>query len=170
MPLPLEKSSEPYWLAEARKYIGLAEIPGPKHNSTIIRWLERLKAWWRDDETPWCGLFVATCLQSAGVDLPQYWMRAKAWADWGAPLVNPIPGCLVIFERQGGGHVGFVVGRTADGRLMVLGGNQGNAVSITAFDRARVIAYRWPVGRGPAPVPVPLPILASNGQLSKNEA
>lgn len=42
------------WIAEARKHLGLTEIKGSEHNKTIIAWLERLKAWWRDDETPWC--------------------------------------------------------------------------------------------------------------------
>ena len=51
--------SEPSWLKIARSYEGLKEIPGPRHNQTIIRWLGKLKAWWSDDETPWCGVFVA---------------------------------------------------------------------------------------------------------------
>ena len=163
-------ATEPNWLIEARKYIGLAEIPGPKHNPTIIKWLEHLKAWWRDDETPWCGVFVATCIDAAGIALPANWMRAKAWADWGGRLSAPVPGCVVVFERLGGGHVGFVVGRTANGCLMVLGGNQGNKVSIAPFCRDRVQAYVWPPG-----VPLPdhsaLAVIDATGlQLSTNEA
>ncbi|MGE9658889.1 hypothetical protein ACQP6C_10405 [Snodgrassella alvi] len=46
------------WISEARKHIGLREIKGAKHNPTILAWLKYNKestAWWRDDETPWCG-------------------------------------------------------------------------------------------------------------------
>jgi uncharacterized protein (TIGR02594 family) len=58
---------EPHWLPIARKYIGLTEIPGKAHNPTILRWLTELKAWWKDDETPWCGTFVAAVLREAGL-------------------------------------------------------------------------------------------------------
>lgn len=42
------------WLVEAFKYDGLKEIVGPAHNKTILGWLTRLKAWWANDEVPWC--------------------------------------------------------------------------------------------------------------------
>lgn len=162
--------TEPIWMFEARKYLGLAEIPGPRHNPVIVGWLARLKAWWAEDETPWCGTFVAHVMDTAGFALPKFWMRAKAWADWGERLGAPVTGCIVVFDRDGGGHVGFVVGRTAQGHLMVLGGNQGNRVSIAPFDRARVLAYVWPPGC-PLPHPRPLVVMDAAGQgLSKNEA
>ena len=37
-------AAEPIWLQEARKHIGLLEIPGAKHNTTISKWLTELKA------------------------------------------------------------------------------------------------------------------------------
>ena len=138
--------SAPRWLTEARRHLGVAEITGPRHSPVIQSWLHKLRAWWVDDETPWCGVFVAACMYSSGFKLPKFWMRAKAWADWGTRLIAPAPGCIVVFERQGGGHVGFVVGRTVTGQLLVLGGNQGNRVSEMAFDPHRVIAYVWPPG------------------------
>ena len=57
------------WISEARKHIGLRDIKGAKHNPTILAWLKYNKestAWWRDDETPWCGLFVGHCLGKTG--------------------------------------------------------------------------------------------------------
>lgn len=137
-------NSEPRWLIEARRHLGVTEIPGPQTSAVISGWLHKLSAWWVDDETPWCGVFVAACIESSGIPLPKYWMRAKEWAEWGSRLATPVPGCIVVFERQGGGHVGFVVGITKQGRLMVLGGNQGNRVSIAPFDPTRVLAYVWP--------------------------
>ncbi len=161
--------NEPAWIDIAREYIGLEEIPGPRTNATIRGWLERLKAWWRDDETPWCGAFVAYCLDVAGFDIPKYWMRAREWATWGTELSSPVPGCIVVFSRQGGGHVGFVVGRDAAGNLIVLGGNQGNRVSLATFTRNRVLAYRWP-GATPPTGQLWLPVIAGNSKPSTNEA
>lgn len=161
--------SKPLWLIEAQRHIGLKEIKGAKHNSFIILWLKTLKAWWFDDETPWCGTFVAHCMKEAQCQLPKYWMRAKDWLNWGQELDKPCVGCIVVFEREGGGHVGFVVGRDINNNLMVLGGNQGDAVKISPFDTKRVLGYRWP-NQYAKPVDFKLPVLKSDGQLSKNES
>ena len=158
-----------HWIIEAERHIGLREIKGSKHNNTIIRWLKNLKAWWFDDETAWCGTFVAHCLKSTGHVIPSTWYRALSWAQWGQHIDNPVVGCVVVFSRQGGGHVGFVVGKNRNGNLMVLGGNQGDAVAISAFDKNRVVGYRWP-SDAMIPISADLPIITSNGKLSENEA
>lgn len=157
------------WIYRARQLIGTAEIPGATHNGIIQNWLIRLGAWWRDDETPWCGVFVAWCLKNGAHEIPRYWMRAREWATWGVGLAGPRYGCVVVFTRQGGGHVGFVVGRDARGHLMVLGGNQGNRVSIAPFDASRAIAYRWPAGM-PLPPHIDLPILHADSNVSEDES
>ena len=41
------------------------------------------------------------------------------------------------------GHVAFYLGATAD-KLFLLGGNQGDAVTVAAFDKARLLGFRWP--------------------------
>lgn len=162
-------SSEPIWMVEARRHVGVAEVPGPKTHPAITAWLRKLAAWWADDETPWCGVFVAACIDAAGLPLPKFWMRAKAWADWGTRLAAPVPGCVVVFERQGGGHVGFVVGRTSSNLLLVLGGNQGNRVSIAPFESTRVVGYFWPASV-PLPLDRTLPLMSASGPVSRNEA
>ena len=163
--------TEPSWLTIARKYIGVAEIPGKATAPTISRWLRELRSWWSDDETPWCGTFVAAVLREAGLPVAKHWYRARDWLNWGVPLQRPAPGCVVVYERSGGGHVGFVVGETPSGRLMTLGGNQGNRVSIAPFDRLRVLGYRWPANR-PAELPAagPLPVIDSSAASSSGEA
>lgn len=137
----------PAWLAAAREDIGLREVRGAPTAPKIAAWLQRLGAWWKDDETPWCGTACAAWMLAAGIQPPAAWYRAKAWATWGQPLGRAVEGCVVVFDRVGGGHVGLVVGETSGGRLLVLGGNQGDAVSVAAFPRDRAIAYRWPPGR-----------------------
>ena len=170
----MAKQVELPWIAEGRQYVGMAEIPGKGHNPTIQNWLRTLKAWWSDDETPWCGTFVAHCCRTANRYIPKDWFRALAWADAGERLTAPAYGCIAVFSRTGGGHVGFVVGRDRAGNLMILGGNQGNKVSIAKFSKDRVVAYVWPSVNGaknqPAKDRYQLPVLVSNGAFSNNEA
>lgn len=37
---------------------------------------------------------------------------AKSWLTWGAPLSAPVLGCVVVFDRPGGNHVGLLSGST----------------------------------------------------------
>lgn len=174
------------WIAEARKHIGLRENTSKtEHNPTLLQWLSDMgnfsnaaRAWWHDDETPWCGLFVGHALGVAGRFVVREWFRAKAWesSDMTA-LEKPAYGCIVTFTRQGGGHVGFVVGKDAKGNIMVLGGNQSNAVSIAPFAVSRISGLYWPsmwngkaVKSTPNPDRYDLPLLSSNGKVSTNEA
>ena len=138
--------SEPTWLTAARVDIGQRETLGPNDSPFIRRMLEKLGAKWLLGQ-PWCGGAVASWMQAAGCEIPKHWYRARAWADWGQHLDRPVLGCVVVFARTGGGHVGLVTGENVAGRLLVLGGNQGDAVNIRAFPRDRVLAYRWPPGR-----------------------
>lgn len=139
-------AAEPPWIVTARGHIGVAETPGKATTPIIARWLRTLEAWWDDDATPWCGVFAAACLRESGMALPRHWYRALAWANWGTPLERPVVGAVAVFSRAGGGHVGFVVGADDAGRLLVLGGNQGDRVSVAPFDRDRLVALRWPAG------------------------
>jgi uncharacterized protein (TIGR02594 family) len=161
-------TNEPIWLAVARKDVGLAEIPGKEHSPVIQRWLKSLGAWWTDDETPWCGTAVAHWMRETGMPLPRHWYRAKGWLDWGVVLEHPLVGCVVVFEREGGGHVALVVGQDQNGNLMCLGGNQGNRVTIAPFKRQRVAGYRWP--KGEVFYDAELPTVQSFGGTSTQEA
>lgn len=159
----------PIWIARAYQFNGLKEIPGSPTHPVISGWLKKLRAWWSDDDTPWCGTFVAAVMDSCCIAPPKAWYRAKAWLDWGSALAQPATGCIVVFDRAGGGHVAIVVGRDDRGRLLCIGGNQGNAVSVAPFDRSRVLGYRWPPNE-PIPAIKQLPLLANNATSSSNEA
>lgn len=69
-------------------------------------------------------------------------------------------------KRNGGGHVGFVVGRDQNGKLMVLGGNQNNRVSIAPFDEDDFVAFRWP-SVYPSEIRFLLPLLRSTASPSR---
>lgn len=156
------------WIAEARRHIGVKEIKGKEHNLTIVEWLKALKASWFDDETFWCGTFAAISLQRASRFVPKQKFRALAYLDAGLRLSKPAYGCIVVFTRNGGGHVGFVVGKDKNGNLMVLGGNQNDMVCISPFKFDRVAGYVWPaLANGQQTTPhefrYDLPILNSLG-------
>lgn len=139
------QTDAPEWVVEALKHIGLKEVVGPKHSPAILSWIKNLSGWFTDDETPWCGTFVAQCLKEAGRGYPKHWYRALAYADYGTKLAKPAYGCIGVMGRTGGGHVTFIVGETNDGKYLVgLGGNQSNAVNLMKFPKSRFTAFVWP--------------------------
>lgn len=173
----MAKQSDPVWLANACKYLGESEVKGPHHNPHIIEWWKDIGAPIKDDETPWCGAFVGGNLSEVGIKPPQGGAMARNYLRMPVTLDKPAYGAVVVFwrgDRDGAsGHVGFVVGRDKNGNLMVLGGNQGDTVSIKPFamsgPNSRVLGYRWP-GIFPYPERFTLPLLSSDGKLSTNEA
>lgn len=132
---------KPFWLDVARQDIGKRETLGPNDSPWIRTMWAKLSGMWLLGQ-PWCGGAVAYWLTKCGISIPKAYFRARAWEDWGTALAAPVVGCIVVFTRQGGGHVGFVVGQDKAGNLLVLGGNQGDEVNIRAFPRSRVTAYR----------------------------
>jgi hypothetical protein len=76
-------------------------------------------------------------------------------------------GEVLVFKREGGGHVGFYVGEDAT-RFRVLGGNQSNSVSETWVSKNRLYARRWP-STYPLPVLGAVKVFAA-GATSTNEA
>lgn len=133
----------------ARAAIGVKEIKGPKHSSTIMGWVKNLGAGVlgiavNDDETPWCGTFMAHVMKTHGHQPPKIAVRAKAWATWGDQC-NPVEGAVLVFDRAGGGHVGLYVGEDKT-HYHVLGGNQSDSVNIMRLEKSRMVAARWPKG------------------------
>lgn len=166
---PFAASGEPKWLDIARPMIGLKEIAGSKHNGKIVEMFKAAKAaWFKDDETPWCGAFIAYVMIMCGLPIPEKGeaVRAKAWASWGVAC-DAVLGAIVVFGREGGGHVGILVGQSAT-HYYVLGGNQSNQVNIMPIAKSRKVAggLRWPFG---VPVGRTIAPPMSGGTVSTNE-
>lgn len=155
------------WIVEARKHIGVTEVPGPRHNPLVLAIWKALGQPFTDDETPWCGGFTGYVLNQVGIKGSNSPAWAKSWATWGKPCDRAL-GAVAVFGRAGGGgHVGFLVGVSADGkRLYILGGNQSNQVNISPIDASRLIALRWPSA---LPVGGKAPVM-SGGVVSTNES
>ena len=161
-------ATEAKWLTLARSHVGMREIPGPTHNQAIVDWWTDMGAPFRDDETPWCGAFIDHILRSSGEETVETGQVARKWLDLPVTLNEPAVGCVVVLWRESPtswkGHAGFLVGKTESGDLLLVGGNQHDAVSIEAFPASRVLGYRWPEGQ-PDPEFYNVPTL-SNEQIA----
>lgn len=148
--------SVPWWKVAVEE-LGQAEKPGADHNTRILEYLKatdlppELTA---QDETPWCSAFVSWCLDRAGVPgLKRGKAWARNWLEWGRPAWTEDLklGCVVVLSRgTSSGHVGFLQGIEwePDGlrmaALRLLGGNQGNMVSVQRFPADRLLGIRVP--------------------------
>ena len=151
---PIGLASRLPWYAEAQRLIGIKEDTSHGSNPLIIGWGAAIHVDYRDDEIPWCGLFVGHCIASQLPEeaLPSNPLGARNWARFGKS-VTPMPGAVMVFWREsktsGKGHVGFYVSENAD-TYFLLGGNQGDQVKVQGTPKARFIEARWPV-TGPPP-------------------
>lgn len=167
----LKKITAPKVLVQAIKLFGTKEIVGPQHNPVIIGWAEELglKKDYNSDEIAWCGLFVAICAKRAGKNIVNNPLWARNWAKWGTKVDTAMLGDMLVFSRGSGGHVGFYVGEDTKA-YHVLGGNQGNAVSVVRIDKKRCVGIRrttWSVAQPKEVIQV---FLDAKGNLSTNEA
>lgn len=135
-----------YKIAEA--HIGLMEWPGAKHNPEIVKmYAASGNPQVKDDETPWCAAFVGACLAQAGLKGTSK-LNARSYLKWGeeVALDDAEFGDVVVLWRgkKDGwqGHVGFFAGIDVNGNILLIGGNQGNAVSKAGFKRDRLLGVR----------------------------
>lgn len=138
--------TEPLWVQVARAELGVAEYRGGEHNPRIVEYHGATRAGEAPDEVPWCSSFVNWCFLRAGIAGTGS-KAARSWEQWGVDVDAPTVGCVVVLSRgpnPAHGHVGFYVGPGARGTLRLLGGNQGNRVSIQSYPLSRVLSYRVP--------------------------
>jgi len=139
----------------AQRYTGIQELPGGK-NHPLIQWWLSLCGFALDspDEIPWCSAFVNGMAWQ--LSLPRTKSAvARSWLGKGVPVpldqaqvgfdvviiqrgTAPQPGPEVL---NASGHVGFFAGWEGD-FISILGGNQGNAVTVDRFNRARLLGVR----------------------------
>src|SRR5690349_4988525 len=111
----LQNEAGPKMLVEAMRLYGTLEVVGAKHNPRILEWAKEVGVGliYKADEIAWCGLAMAVCAHRAGKDIPmQGWdiLRALQWERFGVAVAQPMLGDILIFKREGGGHVGMYVG------------------------------------------------------------
>lgn len=164
----------PKTIQEGLKLLGVAEVVGKGSNKTIIGWRDELNqagvrvVGFSDDDIPWCGLFAAIVAHRAGKSVVSGPLWARNWEVFGSKVKSAGLGDCLVFARNGGGHVGWYVAEDADA-YHVLGGNQGNRVSIARIEKSRCIAIRRPK-YNVMPASVRSYVVKASGSLSKNEA
>ena len=163
----------PRLLVEAMKTFGTQEAKGSADNPTILWWAKSigLKASYKADSVPWCGLTVAYWAAQAGWDHAPggnaLW--ARNWLAWGNAAPVAMLGDVLVFARGSSGHVGLYVGEDRDA-FHVMGGNQGDRVSIKRIAKSRLLGARRCPWRVNQPANVRRVILSAGGALSANEA
>lgn len=87
--------------------------------------------------TAWCASFANYCLKEAGYDYSKSFTKSSQFPVYDktkfVEIKNPVYGALMVFrtyiessdEFTGNGHVTFVYGKTSNGDITGLGGNQG---------------------------------------------
>ncbi|MCX6977293.1 MAG: TIGR02594 family protein, partial [Verrucomicrobia bacterium] len=132
-------------ISAALAEFGVRETSGAANTPQILQWAAQtgLASDYRADSIPWCGLFMAHIARVAGREVPPAPLWALSWARFGVEGGQPELGDVLVFMRQGGGHVGLYIGE--DSRCYhVLGGNQGDRVCITRIAKERLYAVRQP--------------------------
>ncbi|MGD9670009.1 MAG: TIGR02594 family protein [Hyphomicrobiaceae bacterium] len=136
---------QPDWLDWAWRELGVVEVPGRGNNSRIVEMFQTVgHSSVRDDEVAWCAAFVGACLERSGRASTRS-LGARSYLSWGGSIEATRLGAIAVLSRGSDpalGHVGFVVGET-DAQVFLLGGNQSNGVNVTAFEKSRVLSYRW---------------------------
>ena len=133
------------WMPIAIGELGEAELEGPGDNPRIAEYLRSTTlppAMADQDETPWCSGFVNWCVEQSGLEGTRS-AAAISWMAWGKPVAAPRQGCVAVFTREGGNHVAFYLEQVG-GLIYVLGGNQGDRVSINGYPRSRLRGFRVP--------------------------
>lgn len=151
---------------------GVTETPGAPSNPEILGWARDLggavATSYLNDGIPWCGLAIAHAMQLADREIVKDPLWALNWSKWGEDGGQPELGDLLTFQRDGGGHVALYIGEDKAGRFYVLGGNQGDKVSIMPIARTRMKACRQPPYTV-KPACVRPYLLSAIGTLSVNE-
>lgn len=131
----------------ASSHLGVEEYPAAKHNPQILEYYKNSgHSWVQDDETPWCAAFVGSVLAECGIQGTNQ-LNARSYLDWGQPIDISLArkGDIVVFWRGSPdgwkGHVAFY-SHHDDENIYVLGGNQGNAVSVAPYPRDRLLGVR----------------------------
>ena len=142
----------------AQRYVGISEIGGQLDNPLILAMLKLDNTWPDHDEVPWCSGFVNWLAWHLRLPRSKS-LLARSWLGVGRPVAlheaRP-QNDVVVLKRGGGdqpgaedttapGHVGMFAG-TDVANVLILGGNQGNQVSIAPYPIERILGIRRLLG------------------------
>lgn len=159
----------PPWLQVMRAITGLTETPGDADNAKIVGMAKYIGRKFPEmgnycelytaDSTAWCGLTEAFCMAVANIRPPfgatdtDCFLWALSWSEDAGfiHMGRPVPGTIIVMEREGGGHVTTFEELDGDGNYRCRGGNQSDAVNVQSYDPDTVVALVWPKDAEPPP-------------------
>lgn len=158
-------------LREGLSHYGIHEVTNA---ATIMEWAKECglpRSEYASPAVPWCGLYMALCAKRVGWPAVASPLWARSWLKFGntVPIQDAALGDVLVFTRDGGGHVGMYVGQDRQ-CYHVLGGNQGDAVSIVRISMGRLLGVRRAPWRIAQPANVRKVFLDPSGVVSTNEA
>ena len=134
------------WMRVARGELGVRNFPAGSSNPRITGYHAGTNIAGYDDKANWCSSFAQWSLARVGIAGTGSAL-ARSWLAWGNALAEPRLGCIAVLWREDPqswkGHVGFFVRFDGDD-VVLLGGNQLEAVREHRYPRAQVLAWRWP--------------------------
>jgi len=169
----------PKMVEAAIQFLGIKEVAGKGSNPVIMNMANELglQGIYTNDDTSWCAIFINYLCKITGKPIVDYkgdkynLMRAKWLSNWGnkVAIKDMQLGDIGVLNRDGGGHVFLIIGKTPQGNVIGLGGNQSNSVTFSEFDINRLIDVRRYYATQ-APESAKLYVVAGDGKLSTNEA
>ena len=134
------------WLRVARAEIGVRGFAAGSSNPRITEYHAGTNIGGYDDKANWCSSFVQWTLAQAGIAGTGSAL-ARSWLAWGESRDEPRVGCIAVLWRDDPqswrGHVGLFLRFEGDD-VVLLGGNQLEAVREHRYPRSQVLAWRWP--------------------------
>lgn len=148
---PVETSDTP-WLDWFKARIGWTEFTHDKELSKGWKLTKHCKNFTTviGKIHSWCGMSLATALNSCGYKYPPQCETAFHWKEYGTPIdwkrVGIPKGAIIVFDHS---HVALSFRDHKPGEQVAecLGGNQSNAIRVTKYDinDNPISAVRWPV-------------------------
>ncbi len=133
-------------ISVALSQYGVKEVKGAKDHPQILNYFTTMgfdKTKY-SDETAWCSAFANWVAEQAGYEKSNQ-LNARSWLTVGTSTSEPKQGDVVVLWREDPsswkGHVGFLI-KESKRYVYLLGGNQGNSVSIKAYPKNRILDYR----------------------------
>lgn len=92
----------------------------------------------------WCAWWLRRHLNIPRTAFKPYeYNLARAFVSIGSPAPMGCTGCIAVFSRGKGGHVGIVESWDANGNPVLLSGNVNGRVQVAVHQKSRLIALRW---------------------------
>lgn len=124
---------------------GMQEVDGPQSNPEILNFFKELGYKVDDDSTTaWCAASLNYYLKKCGYQHTGK-LDARSFLKLPVTIIRPTIGDIAVLWREDPtswkGHVGLFVNWN-EKFIWMLGGNQGNSISIAAYPRDRVLGFR----------------------------